>query len=206
MTTQKKLLTLDDLMAMPDDGKRYELIRGALIEMPPPGIMHTVVTDQIGWQIGSFVRQNNLPFVGGPEAAAYIERGPDTVRAADYAIIFLERITEPLPERGYVFGVVPDLVVEVVSPDYWAEVVDAKTQAWLDAGARLVLVAYIGAREVIAHHDDGSVVRYGIDDTVGWRPGAARIHLPGGRYFCLWPAPALEENGNDHPKKARDCR
>ena len=166
MTTAKRLLTADDLLAMPDDGKRYELIRGALIEMPPPGIMHTVVTDQIGWQIGSFVRQNNLPFVGGPEAAAYIERGPDTVLAADYAIISLDRIIEPLPERGYVFGVVPDLVVEVVSPDYRAAVVDAKTQAWLDAGARLVLVAYIGAREVIAHHDDGSVVRYGIDDTV----------------------------------------
>ena len=30
----------------------------------------------------------------------------------------------------------------------------------------MALVAYIGAREVIAHHDDGSVVRYGIDDTV----------------------------------------
>ena len=35
MTTAKKLLTADDLMAMPDDGKRYELIRGELIEMPP---------------------------------------------------------------------------------------------------------------------------------------------------------------------------
>jgi hypothetical protein len=28
MTTQKKLVTADDLLAMPDDGKRYELIRG----------------------------------------------------------------------------------------------------------------------------------------------------------------------------------
>ena len=35
MTTAKKLLTADDLLAMPDAGKRYELIRGVLIEMPP---------------------------------------------------------------------------------------------------------------------------------------------------------------------------
>ena len=35
MTTAKKLFTSEDLLAMPDDGKRYELIRGELIEMPP---------------------------------------------------------------------------------------------------------------------------------------------------------------------------
>ena len=187
MTTQKNLLTVDDLMAMPDDGKRYELIRGALIEMPPPGIMHTVVTDQIGWQIGSFVRQNNLPFVGGPEAAAYIERGPDTVLAADYAIISLERITEPLPERGYVFGVVPDLVVEVVSPDDRQPEIDAKTQMWLDAGVRLALVVYPETQKVYAHHSDGLVVRYGIGDTVVGDPVLPGFACPVADIFAFGP-------------------
>ena len=42
MTTAKKLLTADDLMAMPDDGKRYELIRGVLIEMPPTSHEHGI--------------------------------------------------------------------------------------------------------------------------------------------------------------------
>ena len=187
MTTAKRLLTADDLLAMPDDGKRYELVRGALIEMPPPGIMHTVVTDQIGWLIGSFVRQNNLPFVGGPETAAYIERGPDTVLAADYAIISLERITEPLPERGYVFGVVPDLVVEVVSPDYRAAAVDAKTQAWLDAGVRLVLVAYIATQQIVAHHDDGTVQRFGIGDALTCNPALPGFTCPVADIFAFGP-------------------
>ncbi len=30
MTTAKKLFTSEDLLAMPDDGKRYELIRGGV--------------------------------------------------------------------------------------------------------------------------------------------------------------------------------
>ena len=37
MTTAPKPLTADALLAMPDDGKRYELVRGELIEMPSLG-------------------------------------------------------------------------------------------------------------------------------------------------------------------------
>ena len=75
MTTSiPKLLTAADLLAMPDDGKRYELVRGELIEMPPPGIRHGVVTDQIGWSIKAFVRQHGLDFVSTSEAGFSLSR------------------------------------------------------------------------------------------------------------------------------------
>ena len=74
-------------------------------------------------------------------------------------------MAEPPPSRGYA-DVIPDLVLEVVSPNDRQRNIDAKTQMWLDAGVRLVLVAYPETREVYAHHDDGSVVRYGVGDTV----------------------------------------
>ena len=61
---------------------------------------------------------------------------------------------------------IPDLVLEVVSPADRQPDVDAKTQMWLESGVRLVLVAYPESQEVYAHHDDGSVVRYGMGDTV----------------------------------------
>ena len=170
MTTAKKLLTADELLALPDDGKWYELVRGELIEMPPPGFMHTAVTGQIGWLIGTFFRQNRLPFVDGPEAAAYIERGPDTVRAADYALISREGIPELLPQRGYVFGLIPDLVVEVVSPGRRRATAENRAQMWLDAGVRLVLTAYIETNEIATHHDDGAVRRFSIGDTLTLDP------------------------------------
>ena len=44
MTTAKKLFTSEDLLAMPDDGKRYELVRGELIEMPPTSHDHGMVS------------------------------------------------------------------------------------------------------------------------------------------------------------------
>ena len=65
MTTAQRLLTADDLLAMPDDGNRHELFRGELITMPPPGFMHSIVTGNFGLQIGSFVLHNGLPYIGG---------------------------------------------------------------------------------------------------------------------------------------------
>ncbi len=171
MTTAKKLLTADDLLALPDNGMRQELVRGELIEMPPPGVMHGIVVGNISWLFGAFVRRNNLGFVSTLEVGIYIERDPDTVRAPDYTLISLERIAEPLPTSGYVFGLVPDLVVEVISPGYRPPaVVAARARMWLNAGVRLVLVAYIATREIVAHHDDGTVRRFSVGDTLTCEP------------------------------------
>lgn len=157
MTTARKLLTADDLLAMPRDGYRHELVRGELITMPPPGIMHAAVTGQIGGHIWYFIRANDLDFIVGPEAAAYIEQNPDTVRAADYAIIPYRRGVDSLPESGYVPGLVPVLAVEVISPGYRSAAgIAERVRMWLDAGVRLVVVAHIATREIVTHGSDGA--------------------------------------------------
>ena len=169
MTTSRKLLTADDLLAMPDDGKKYELVRGELIEMPPPGFMHGLVVGRIGQRFGAFVDEHSPGFVVTSEVGIYSERDPDTVIAPDCAVISLERIPTPFPTRGYIFGVVPDLVVEVISPGY-STAAEARALMWLDAGVRLALVAYIATEEIVAHSDDGAVRRFGIDDVLTCEP------------------------------------
>ena len=37
MATTTKLMTAEELLEMPDDGFRYELVRGELIKMAPTG-------------------------------------------------------------------------------------------------------------------------------------------------------------------------
>ena len=172
MTTARKLLTAADLLAMPDDGNRYELVRGKLITMPPPGFMHTFVTGQIGGRIWHFIQANDLGFISGPEAAAFTEQNPDTVRAADYAVYSRQSIADPPPERGYVPGLVPELVVEVNSPGYRsAAAVADRVRMWLDAGVRLVVTAaHIGAREVVTHGEDGTVRRFTTGDILSLEP------------------------------------
>ena len=173
MTTAKKLLTSEDLLAMPDDGKRYELIRGELIEMAPASLDRGRVAARFGRRMGNFVEEHDLGHDVGADAGINIERDPDTVRAPDYGFISYERMAEPPRSQGFA-DVIPDLVLEVVSPNDRQREIDAKTQMWLEAGVRLVFVAYPETREVYAHHEDGSVVRYGAGDTVAGDPA-----LPG---------------------------
>ena len=42
-----KPMTADELQAMPDDGFRYELVKGELIRMPPAGYEHGVRTVEL---------------------------------------------------------------------------------------------------------------------------------------------------------------
>ena len=169
MTTAKKLMTASELLALPDDGKRYELIRGVLITMAPASDPHGGVTDRIGRRIGNFVEDHNLGHTRAAETGVFTEHDPDTVRAPDYAFISHERMSGAPPTSGY-SEIIPDLVVEVIAGDYRSSLVDAKTRMWLDAGVRLVLVAYIGTREVVAHHADGTVRRFGHGDTLTCEP------------------------------------
>ena len=170
MTTARKLMTAEDLLALPDDDKRHELVRGELIEMPPPGLMHGIVVFTFGSLLSDCVRQNNLPFVITSEVGIYIEQDPDTVRAADFALISHERIREPLPQRGYVAGLIPDLVVEVISPGYSTTAANARALMWLEAGVRLVLTAYIADRTIVVNRDDGTAQRFGVSDTLTGEP------------------------------------
>ena len=169
MTTAKNLLTADDLLAMPDDGMRRELIRGELIEMPPASDDHGFAGHGLTWRMGAFIHQHGLGQGRIAETGFWIEVGPDTVLAPDYAFISYERMSSRPQARGYA-QVIPDLVMEVVSPNDQQPQVDRKIQLWLNAGVRLVMVIYPASQEVHTHHDDGTVRRFGPGDTLTCEP------------------------------------
>jgi Uma2 family endonuclease len=162
MTTAKKLMTANELLTLPDNGTRRELIRGELFEMPPASDDHGFVGDEFTWQIGSFVRQRKLG--RGRIAETGFQLTEHTVLAPDYAFISYERMSNRPQARGYA-QVAPDLVMEVFSPNDRQPTFDRKIGLWLSAGVRAVLAVYPGRQEVHAHYDDGTVQRFGIDDT-----------------------------------------
>ena len=139
MSMAQTLMTADELLAMPRDGFRYELVRGELIRMSPTGGEHGTIAARLTVIYGHFVIENKLGIMFGAETGFKIAVDPDTVRAPDFAFVSGERIPESGIPKGYWIGA-PDLAVEVISPgDIYGEVED-KVLEWLDAGAKMVIV------------------------------------------------------------------
>jgi Uma2 family endonuclease len=138
-TATQKLITAEEFARMPDppDGSRQELVKGVIITMPPPGRRHGVCCLKIGRRIGAYVDENQLGTAASNDTGFLMERDPDTVRGPD--ISFWSRAKLPEVPEGYI-EVVPDLVVEVVSPsDHYARV-QRKVNHYLEKGVRLIWV------------------------------------------------------------------
>ena len=139
MTTATKLMTAAELLAMPrGNGKKYELIRGELIEKMPTGDPHAIVVIMIGTVLNLFVGPRNYGGVRAGEPGYLLEIGPDTVRAPDVAWIAPGRI--PPGTAGYP-NLAPDLAVEVKSPSNSYPEMHRKAAMWLSFGSRQVWVA-----------------------------------------------------------------
>ncbi|MGH3147736.1 MAG: Uma2 family endonuclease, partial [Rubrobacter sp.] len=140
MTIQAGQMRSEELLVMPHDGFRYELVRGELRKMPPAGSEHGYVAINVGTSLKSHVRANELGRVYAAETGFKLASDPDTVRAPDAAFVSRERVDKAGRVAGFWPGA-PDLAVEVISPcDTHAQVVE-KALAWLDAGCRMVLAA-----------------------------------------------------------------
>ena len=138
-TIVSKITTAEELLALPDDGFRYELINGELKQMSPAGHRHGRIIGRLTAPLGQFIAEHNLGEVYGAETGFKIKTNPDTVRAPDIAFVRQERIDEIGDPDGYWPGA-PDLAVEVLSPSDLAYEVEEKVQMWLEAGTKLIWV------------------------------------------------------------------
>ncbi|PYS26423.1 MAG: hypothetical protein DMF75_22150 [Acidobacteria bacterium] len=109
MSTVVQSITADELLNMPDDGFRYELIRGELKKMPPPGHVHGRVAMKFGWRLAQHVETKNR-----------------------------DRLAAIGDVEGYLPGA-PDLAVEVISPGDTYTEVEEKAIEWLANGSAMVL-------------------------------------------------------------------
>ena len=136
------------------DFPSYELVKGELVEMTPPGGVHGGIAVAIGAALYNYIRHNNLGKVM-VETGYTLERNPDTVRGPDVSFIRAGRVAREGLPRGYVEGA-PDLAVEVVSPSDTAYEIETKVHDYLDNGAQRVWVVYPAGRRVVAYSPDGS--------------------------------------------------
>ncbi len=164
-TRVRQLLTAEEFALLPDaSGKRLELVRGEVVEVPGSAYTHAVIVRRLFRLLDAFVVAHGLGEVF-PDALSYvIARGPDTVRIPDASFITGERALN-MNFRGYV-PFAPDLAVEVVSPGDTATALREKVQQYLAAGVRLVWVIWPQDYTITAYALHGEIRELGPDDVL----------------------------------------
>ena len=173
MATTTQPMTAQELLNMPDDGFRYELVRGELRKMPPAGHVHGEYAMFIGSSLVAHVKANGLGKVYAAETGFQLES--DHVRAPDAAFVRRERAEAVRGTSGFFPGP-PDVAVEVISPtDRYTEV-EEKVADWLGAGALAVIVIDPRRRTVKVHRSPTDTVLLAeadvlqVDDAIpGWQ-------------------------------------
>jgi len=175
MTTAQRM-TFDDLMAQPDDGYLYELVRGEIVRMPPPKEDHGCIEAALVEAIARYLH-NRAIALGWEETQGRIARNklvgrlmsgetgvrfslpddPDQLRGLDVCYLSVEQVARlgASPKNRYI-PEMPALVAEVISPSETATYVNEKVADYLAGGARLVWLLYPKTRTIEARYPDGT--------------------------------------------------
>jgi len=183
MATEQKLLTAEDLWNMPDNGGRRELWDGVLLEMSPAGGRHGHVMTTSAILLGTHVKTTGQGRVLTGDVGIVLHRDPDRVLAPDLCFISTERLPADEMPDGFL-NVVPDFVIEIVSPGDRAAEVQDKVDAWLDAGVRLVWAVYPKSRSVMAFRSHAEARRYTGDDMIDAAPVLPEFSVPVAEFFA----------------------
>ena len=127
MATATKRWTLDELHSLPDDGNKYELVRGELFVTPPPTDGHETIAARLTEILGPYVGEHRLGHVYHPRAVLRFE-------GSEVEPDLMVRQAHPNPEGSWDDAPIPRLVVEIISDSTRRRDRGPKRDFYLDAG------------------------------------------------------------------------
>ena len=160
-----RLMTAEDLLNLPDDGKVYELERGVLICMGPASPRSNRIAMRVIARMGPFIEEHDLGEYGGSEGGFELTSDPDTVRAPDIWFVRADRVpSSGMPDEF--FKGAPDIAGEVLSPSDRPGALLKKVGEYLEAGARLVWVLFPKTHTAMVYRADGTVTLIDADGVI----------------------------------------
>jgi Uma2 family endonuclease len=141
-----RTITDEDLLNLPKDGNKYEVVDGEL-RMSPAGWVHEIVVINVATRLNTFVREHRLGHVLGSNTLYVLpsgnKRGPD--------VSFIRSGRLPRGKPAPFLELVPDLAIEVLSPGDSPRAVLDKVGEYLQAGVQLVIVIDPQRRKAAVH-------------------------------------------------------
>lgn len=165
MSVTEKLYTAEEFLAfceLPEnEGKRFELVDGEIIEMAGSSLPNSSATLYIGSLLMMYGRKTGLGRAFGSDGPTKLAN--NQVRVPDASFIYKKR----LPPTETKLMPPPDLAVEVVSPD---EDIFKKVREYLYNGVLEVWAVYTEFQEVFVFwlDDEKQIVtrQYGVNDVL----------------------------------------
>jgi Uma2 family endonuclease len=137
MGAAKTLLTAEQFDNYPfEEDKRYELDEGELIEMTRPAFFHNYILGNLFFSLTAFLRKSSLGHAFLSENLYALS--PTVRRAPDVAIFLGNRLPELRDEK--VITIIPDICVEILSPNERPSDIHRKLKQYFKAGVKEVWV------------------------------------------------------------------
>lgn len=164
------LVTVEEFMAMPDDGRRVELVRGEIRELAPSFAVAATVASNVVKHLILHTALRGLGRVYGDGTTFALVPYRHSARSPDVAFIRAERLpAEGFPPRQPV-RIPPDLAVEVLSPSETRRILEDKLDDYREAGTPLIWVLDPDARTVEVRPAGGPAYTLGEGDTLTGAP------------------------------------
>ncbi|MDE2745951.1 MAG: Uma2 family endonuclease [Chloroflexota bacterium] len=164
-TSSQGLVTAEELLELSANGFYGELVRGELVEFMPPGFRHGKVVGLITYLLCAFVIPRELGTIAAGDSGVVLERDPDTVRGPDVA--FYSAQTLPLDDDNPSYSeVVPDLAVEVGSPNDSMSERESRARMWVGHGVPLVWMVHPESRSIDVYRPGQEIETLGVGDQI----------------------------------------
>lgn len=177
----QKKWTREELHSLPDDGNKYELIRGELFVTPAPTVSHETIVARLTRILDPYVAANDLGYV--------FHRGA-VVNVDEESEVEPDLMVRQPPDRedaGWADGPLPILVVEVASDSTRRRDRVRKRGIYADAGIpeywivdgrdRTIRIVRLGHEDVTTQ------------DSLVWHPDGVDTPLVISVADVLWPLP-----------------
>ena len=109
MVATLKRWTLEEVHSLPDDGNKYELVRGELFVTPPPNPEHESIAARLSRLLDRYVEAEGLGFVYHPRAVMRFE-------GSEVEPDLMVRQPDARGAKDWDHSPTPILIVEIQSP------------------------------------------------------------------------------------------
>ncbi len=140
---RKRRLTEEDLMRLPKDGRKYELVDGEAKEVPT-GFKHDIISLRLGAKLYA-CPSSQRGYLAGSQAGFRMSDG--NIRCPDVSFTLKERLPEGEPSDRFA-PFAPDLAVEVVSPSEDESDLLRKVGEYFASGSQQVWLLFPQTRTV----------------------------------------------------------